>query len=158
MLRRTLASSRYIVFIAVVATLVASIALILYEAIVVAEVVFNVIREGGIVPMAGKALAVGLIEAIDVFLIAIVALIIGLGLYALFVDDTLPLPRWLEIHDLDDLKMHLVRIVIAVLAVLFFREAVERAGNLDLLELAAALSLIIAVLTLFLSTGGARKE
>jgi hypothetical protein len=31
---------------------------------------------------AGKALAVGLIEAIDVFLIAIVALIIGLGLIA----------------------------------------------------------------------------
>jgi hypothetical protein len=31
---------------------------------------------------AGKVLAVGLIEAIDVFLIAIVALIIGLGLIA----------------------------------------------------------------------------
>ena len=31
---------------------------------------------------AGKALAVGLIEAIDVFLITIVALIIGLGLIA----------------------------------------------------------------------------
>ena len=43
MLRRTLASSRYIVFIAVVATLVASFALILYEAMVVAEVVFDTI-------------------------------------------------------------------------------------------------------------------
>jgi hypothetical protein len=48
MLRRTLASSRYIVFIAVVANLVASVALILYEAIVVAEVVFDAIRGGGI--------------------------------------------------------------------------------------------------------------
>jgi uncharacterized membrane protein YqhA len=158
MLRRTLASSRYIVFIAVVATLVASVALILYEAIVVAEVVFDAIRGGGILPTAGKTLAIGLIEAIDVFLIAIVALIIGLGLYALFVDDTLPLPRWLEIHDLDHLKMHLVRIVIAVLAVLFLREAVERSGSLDLLKLAAALALIIAVLTYFLSTDRAPKE
>jgi uncharacterized membrane protein YqhA len=158
MLRRTLASSRYIVFIAVVATLVASVALILYEAIVVAEVVFDTIRGGGILPITGKALAIGVIEAIDVFLIAIVALIIGLGLYALFVDDSLPLPRWLEIHDLEDLKMQLVRIVIAVLAVLFLREAVERAGSLDLLKLAAALALMIAVLTFFLSTDPARKE
>jgi uncharacterized membrane protein YqhA len=109
-------------------------------------------------PVAGKGLAVGLIEAIDVLLIAIVALIIGLGLYALFVDDTLPLPRWLEIHDLEDLKMHLVSIVIAVLAVLSLREAVERAGSLDLLQLAAARALMIAVLTSFLSTGRARKE
>jgi uncharacterized membrane protein YqhA len=158
MLRRTLASSRYIVFIAVVATLVSSFVLILYEAMVVAEVAFDAIRGGGILPVAGKGLAIGLIEAIDVFLIAIVALIIGLGLYALFVDDTLPLPRWLEIHDLEDLKMHLVSIVIAVLAVLFLREAVERAGSLGLLQLAAALALMIAVLTFFLSTGRARKE
>lgn len=158
MLRRTLASSRYIVFIAVVATLVASFALILYEAMVVAEVVFDTIRGGGILPITGKALAIGVIEAIDVFLIAIVALIIGLGLYALFVDDTLPLPRWLEIHDLEDLKIQLVRIVIAVLAVLFLREAVERSGSLDLLKLAAAVALIIGVLTFFLSTDRARKE
>jgi uncharacterized membrane protein YqhA len=160
MLGRTLACSRYIVFIAVavVATLVSSFALILYEAMVVAEVAFDAIRGGGILPVAGKGLAIGLIEAIDVFLIAIVALIIGLGLYALFVDDTLPLPRWLEIHDLEDLKMHLVSIVIAVLAVLFLREAVERAGSLDLLQLAAALAFMIAVLTFFLSTARARKE
>ncbi len=158
MLQRVLASSRYIVLIAVVASLVASVALIIYEAIVIAEVVFNAIREGGVLPKPGKTLAVGLIEAIDVFLIAIVALIIGLGLYTLFVDDTLPLPRWLKIQDLEDLKMHLVSIVIAVLAVLFLREAVERAGDLDLLKLAVALTLIIAALTFFLSTRGTRKE
>jgi hypothetical protein len=58
----------------------------------------DVIRNGSVSPKAGKALAVGVIEAIDVFLIAIVAYIICLGLYSLFVDDTLPVPRWLEIH------------------------------------------------------------
>jgi uncharacterized membrane protein YqhA len=108
--------------------------------------------------MSGKSLAVGLIGAVDVFLIAIVALIIGLGLYALFVDDTLPLPGWLEVHDLDDLKMHIVRVVIAVLSVLFLREAVDRSGDLDLLKLAAALALIIAALTYFLSAISVRKE
>jgi len=130
----------------------------LYEAVVVAEVVGDVVRKGSISSEAGKTLAVALIEAIDVFLIAIVAYIIGLGLYALFVDDTLPLPRWLEVHDLDDLKGHLVSVVIAVLAVLFLREAVARAGDLDLLRLGAALALMIAALTFFLTMRGARKN
>ena len=158
MLRRVLASSRYIVFIAILGTFVASFALMLYEAVVVAEVVGDVVRKGSISSEAGKTLAVALIEAIDVFLIAIVAYIIGLGLYALFVDDTLPLPRWLEVHDLDDLKGHLVSVVIAVLAVLFLREAVARAGEFDLLRFAAALAIMIAALTFFLSMRMTRKD
>jgi uncharacterized membrane protein YqhA len=158
MLRRILASSRYIVFIAVIAALLASVALILYEAIVIAEVIFNAVTQGGFLPQPSKALAVGLIEALDVFLIAIVALIIGLGLHALFVDDTLPLPRWLKIDNLEDLKRHLVSIIIAVLAVLFLREAVERAKDLDLLRLSVALAIMIAALVLFLALRENRKD
>src|SRR5215469_12611697 len=151
MLQRAVTLSRYVVFVAVVAALAASVALILYEAAVVADVIFNAVRQRGFQLQSGKALAVGLIEAIDVFLIAIVALVIGLGLHRLFVDEAVPLPRWLKIDDLEDLKGYLVSIVIAVLAVLFLRQAVERAGDLDLLSLAAALALMIAVLVLFLS-------
>ena len=158
MLRRALASSRYIVFIAVIGTFVASVALIIYEAIVVGEAVVDVIREGSISATAGKVLAVGLLQAIDVFLIAIVAYIICLGLHVLFVDHSLPLPHWLEIRDLDDLKNHLVSVAIAVLAILFLGEAVARAGDLDLLGLAAALALMIAALTFFLTLRGIRKE
>ena len=99
-----------------------------------------------------------MLEAVDVFLISIVAFIISLGLYVLFIDESLRLPRWLKIHDLDDLKSHLVSIVIAVLAVLFLREAVARAGDLDLLKLAAALALMIAALTFFLMMRGAGRH
>ena len=158
MLRRAVTLSRYVVFVAVIAALAASVALILYEAAVVAEVILNAIKQGGFQLQSGKALAVGLIEAIDVFLIAIVALVIGLGLHRLFVDETTPLPRWLKIDDLEDLKGYLVSIVIAVLAVLFLRQAVEWAGDHDLLRLAAALALMIAALVLFLSMRIRRKE
>jgi uncharacterized membrane protein YqhA len=158
MMRHVLASSRYIVFVAVIGTFIASVAMILYEGMVVAQTVFDVVREGSISSKSGKALAVGMIEAIDVFMIAIVAYIICLGLFALFVDDTLPLPRWLEVHDLDDLKNHLVSVVIAVLAVLFLREAVARAQDLDLLQLGTSLAVMIAALTFFLTMRGARKK
>lgn len=158
MLQRALGFTRYVVFVAVIAALAASIALILYEAAVVAEVIFNAVKQGGFALTSGRALAVGLIEAIDVFLIAIVALVIGLGLHRLFVDETMPLPRWLKIDDLEDLKGYLVSIVIAVLAVLFLRQAVERAGDLDLLRLAGALALMIVAMVLFLAMRVHRKE
>jgi len=158
MLQRAVTLSRYVVFVAVVAALAGSVALILYEAAVVADVIFDAIKQGGFQLQSGKALAIGLIEAIDVFLIAIVALVIGLGLHRLFVDETIPLPRWLKIDDLDDLKGYLVSIVIAVLAVLFLRQAVERAGDLDLLSLAVALAVMIAALVFFLFMGIRRKE
>ena len=48
--------------------------------------------------------------------------------------------------------------MIAVFAVLFLRQAVERAGDLDLLKLSAALALMIAALVLFLSMRIHRKE
>jgi uncharacterized membrane protein YqhA len=158
MLQRGLTFTRYVVFVAVVAALAASVALILYQAAVVAEVILNAVKEGGLQLTSGRALAVGLIEAIEVFLIAIVALVIGFGLYRLFVDETLPLPRWLKIDDLEDLKGYLVSIVIAVLAVLFLRQAVERAGDIDLLRLAGALALMIVALVLFLAMRVHRKE
>jgi len=85
MLQHALSFTRYVVFVAVLAALAASVALILYQVAVVAEVIFDAVRQGGLFPKSGKALAVGLIEAMDVFLIAIVALVIGLGLHRLFV-------------------------------------------------------------------------
>jgi uncharacterized membrane protein YqhA len=150
MMRRALVSSRYIVIIAVAGTFVGSLALLVYEAIVVAETVIEIIREGAVSSKAAKVLAVRLIEAVDVFLIAIALFIISLGLYSLFVDDTLPLPRWLEVHSLDDLKENLVSVVIAVLAVLFLREAVAWEGGRDLLPFGAAIALVVAALTFFL--------
>jgi uncharacterized membrane protein YqhA len=61
-------------------------------------------------------------------------------------------------HCREDLKGYLVSIVIAVLAVLFLRQAVERADDFDLLKLSAALALMIVALVLFLSMRIHRKE
>lgn len=157
-LGRLLIGSRYIVLLAVVSTFVASLALLVYEVVVVVEAVAEIIRASSVSPKAAKALAVGLIEAIDVFLIAIAAYITSLGFYALFVDDSLPLPRWLEVHDLDDLKNNLMSVVIAVLAVLFLREAVAWDGSRDLLGLGAPVALVVAALTFFLARKGKPKD
>lgn len=150
-LRRALASGRYLVLIAVVGTFVGSITLMAYETVVVASALVDILRDGTFSPKSAKVLAVGLIEAIDIYLIAIVAYIISLGLYVLFVDESLPRPRWLTFDDLDDLKDNLLSVIVAVLAVFFLRSVVAYEGDLTLLELSAALALVILVLTLFLA-------
>jgi uncharacterized membrane protein YqhA len=157
MLRRLLSLSRYFVVLAVGGILTASVALLVYEGLVVITAVMANIDEGGISSKTAKILAVGLIEAIDIFLIAIVAHMIGLGLYKLFVDPDLPLPAWLKIRDLDDLKSHLASSVIAVLAVLFMREAVGWDGERSLLQLGGSGAMMIVALTIYLVAKG-RKD
>ena len=157
MLTRLLALSRYFTIVAVFGILLASVALLVYEALVVFNGLFEAATSGAISSKLAKVLAVGLIEAVDIFLIAIVAHMIGLGLYRLFVDPELPLPSWLKIRDLDDLKNNLVSSVIAVLSVLFLREAVGWDGERDLLRFGGALAMVIGVLTLYLVAKG-RKD
>jgi len=153
-LGRALSSSRYVMVIAVIGALISSLALIFYEAIVLARGVVEVIRERTVSPEASKVLAIRLVEAVDVFLIAITVYITGLGLYALFIDDSLSLPRWLEVHELEDLKRSLVSLVIVVLAVLFLRQVMAWEGGYDIAGLGAALALVIVALTLFLIRSG----
>ena len=157
MLTRLLAFSRYFTIVAVLGILLASVALLAYEGLVVITALIEATTSGAISSKLAKVLAVGLIEAVDVFLIAIVAQMIGLGLYKLFVAPELPLPAWLKLRDLDDLKNNLVSSVIAVLAVLFLREAVGWDGQRDLLRFGSALALIIGALTLYLVAKG-RKD
>jgi len=58
------------------------------------------------------------VEIIDLFLVATVFYIISLGLYELFIAKA-PLPGWLKVCDLDDLKEKLLGLVVIALAVLF---------------------------------------
>lgn len=154
MLRQTLASTKYIILVVVLSIYVGSVALILYETAVVVSAIVTTIQDASVSPEGGRLLAVGLLAAIDVFLIAIVGYIISVGLFVLFIDNTLPLPAWLVIRNLEDLKNNLVSVIVAVLAVLFAKEAVARTGDLDLLGLGIAVALMIGALTLFLVVNG----
>jgi uncharacterized membrane protein YqhA len=158
MLRRVLASSRYIMIVPVIGTFLGSVALILYETVVLFSSAIDTIREGSVSAKSVKIFAVGIVEAVDVFLIAIAVYIISIGLYSLFIDDKLPLPKWLEVNNLEDLKGNLVSVVIAVLAVLFLREAVAWDGSRDIAAFGGALALVVAALTFFLMKNNARRQ
>jgi uncharacterized membrane protein YqhA len=129
LLRTLLGLSRCFAIVAVGGILAASVPLLFCERPVASIGLVEALDNGSFSSQTAKRLAVGPIETLDIFLIAIVAHTIGPGLQALFVDPDLPRPRWLKVCDLDDLKSPLASNVIAMFAVLFMRDAVAWAGE-----------------------------
>ncbi|KAB2723349.1 YqhA family protein [Brucella intermedia] len=150
MFKKLLSHSRYVMILPVVGSLFGSVALILYQIAVMASASIEIVRNLELTPKAAKIYAVRVVETVDVFLIAIAVYIISVGLYALFIDETVKLPDWLRITNLEDLKAHLVSVVVAVLAVLFLSEAVAWDGSRDILGFGLPIAAAIAALAFFL--------
>ncbi len=66
-----------------------------------------------------KETVVAILTSVDAILLGTVLLVIGYGLYELFIDTNLEVPEWLEINTLDDLKAKLIGVVVAIIAVVF---------------------------------------
>jgi uncharacterized membrane protein YqhA len=151
MITRLIGSSRYLIIIAVVATLLAATALLVFGAIETVAVLAHFIETLDFSSKAAKTLLLSFIEIVDIFLLATVLYIIALGLYELFIDDRVPVPGWLEIHTLDDLKDKLVGVVVVVLGVGFLGQFVSWDGQTNLLVSGGGAALVIAALTWFLN-------
>jgi uncharacterized membrane protein YqhA len=80
-----------------------------------------------------KETVVTILTAVDTLLLATVLLVIGYGLYELFVDSNVRLPPWLEINSLDDLKAKLIGVVVAIIAVVFLGELVDASDPNDVM-------------------------
>ncbi len=151
MLSRLLGSSRYMIILAVLGSLLAAATLLVYGLLEAGQLIWTTLEAGEISRKGAKALALEFIEIVDLFLLGTVFYIIAVGLYELFISSDVALPAWLEIKTLDDLKNKLIAVVIVVLGVLFLGQVVGWDGERDLLGYGAACALVIAALTYFLS-------
>jgi uncharacterized membrane protein YqhA len=154
-LLRALGAVRWLMAIAVLGCLVLGIALLIHTVIEVGVSIHHVIEYGG-TAKAGKQLAIDAIEVIDRFLLAAVAFITALGLCKLFVNTRVPVPAWLEIATLDDLKDKLLRVIILILAVVFLGHIAAWDGGYQIAALAGGIAVVVASLSYFLFA--ARKE
>ncbi len=148
MFTKILSSSRYIVLIAVIGSFVASLASLAAGGILTVEIILEAFAHLDSSSELKKS-AYSLVEVVDLFLIGTVFYIIALGLYELFIDEHIVVPNWLVIHSLDDLKSKLINGVIVVMGVYFLGALINWDGQSDLLNLSAAVALMIAALTFF---------
>lgn len=156
-LLRLLGASRYLIILAVLSTLAAGTALLVYGTVETFSIVRGLVTGTGSLKGA-KGLILAVIELTDLFLLATVLYVIAIGLFELFIDDRLDLPNWLEIHDLNDLKEKLLGVIIVVMAVLFLGQVATWDGVQDLLGYGTATALVIASLTWFLSQKGKKER
>jgi uncharacterized membrane protein YqhA len=140
-------SSKFLVLIAVLSALFSSFFLFILGVIEVIKGIllfFNVNYS-----LAKTHLITGIISAVDVFLIATVLLIFGLGLYELFIGKIKEVEKdrsskILQIHSLNELKEKIAKVIIMALIVIFFKYAMEiKYANLkDLIYLSSSILLI----------------
>ena len=91
------------------------------------------------------------LEIVDTFLVAMVVLVTSIGIYQLFINRRIPVPEWLRIYDIDDLKAKLIGVVIAVLGVYFLGKALAWDYGKDILPLGLSVAAVALALTCFLS-------
>ena len=155
---RILGLSRYLIIIAIIATLAAATMLLVYGALETYRLIAQLIAGGG-APSQAKKLMLACIEVTDLFLLATVLYVIAFGLFELFIDDRIPLlPAWLVITNIDDLKHKLVSVVIAVLGVTFLGQVVAWDGERDLQPFGIATGIVIAALTYFLRSKSEKSK
>jgi uncharacterized membrane protein YqhA len=96
-----------------------------------------------------KDTIVDVLTAVDAILLGTVLLVIGYGLYELFVDTRLEVPTWLQVKNLDDLKSKLIGVVVAIIAVVFVGVLVDANRASDVVSYGVGAGALVAGLALF---------
>ena len=92
---------------------------------------------------------VDVLTAVDAILLGTVLLVIGYGLYELFIDTEIKVPAWLQVHDLDDLKSKLIGVVVAIIAVVFVGVFVDSNRADEVLSYGLGAGALVAGLAIF---------
>lgn len=160
-------NSRFVVLVAVVASLLTAFALFYMTSIDVYYTIahlshYHELDDAGRVEL--KALTVAhVVASVDGFLLGAIMLIFSLGLYELFISKIGPAEgntssKILIINSLDDLKDKLAKVILMILIVMFFEQAIflKPSGPLELLYYSLAIMLV--ALALFLSHKAYEKK
>jgi uncharacterized membrane protein YqhA len=149
-MERLLLSARYLIVLAVLASLVGAVAILIYGAILTLHIIGTMFLEEAFTVEASKEVALGFIEVVDLLFLGVVMYITALGLYHLFINSSIHLPHWLKIEEFEELKVILIGVVIVLLAVNFTGQVVTWDGTSDILSLGIAIGLVIASIGLIL--------
>jgi uncharacterized membrane protein YqhA len=144
-MRKILGLTRYAVFVPAVAAIIGALLLMAQGSISILMIVIDAVLNNAYL----KETIVEVLTAVDAILLGTVLLVIGYGLYELFVDTRLEVPEWLEVRDLDDLKSKLIGVVVAIIAVVFVGVFVDVNRAADVVAYGVGAGALVAGLALF---------
>jgi uncharacterized membrane protein YqhA len=144
-MKRILGATRYAVVVPALASILGALLLMAQGSIEMVIVVFDTIFNASTL----KETIVDVLTAVDAILLGTVLLVIGYGLYELFIDPDLDVPLWLRVHDLDDLKSKLIGVVVAIIAVVFVGVFVDSNRAADVISYGAGAGALVLGLAVF---------
>ena len=144
-MRQILGLTRYAVIVPAIASIIGALLLMAQGSIEMVVVVYESITSHAYL----KDTVVDVLTAVDAILLGTVLLVIGYGLYELFVDPELTVPDWLQVRDLDDLKSKLIGVVVAIVAVVFVGVFVDANRADEVVAYGLGAGALVAGLALF---------
>jgi uncharacterized membrane protein YqhA len=144
-MKRIVGLTRYAVFVPAIASMIGALLLMMQGSI---EMVVAVI-DTGLNGYGLKQTIVAVLTAVDAILLGTVLLVIGYGLYELFIDADLDVPTWLRVDDLDDLKSKLIGVVVAIIAVVFVGVFVDSNRADDVISYGVGAGALVVGLAIF---------
>ena len=144
-MRQIVGLTRYSVIVPALAAMLGALLLMAQGSYYVVVAVIDTIREQS--PL--KDTIVDVLTAVDAILLGTVLLVIGYGLYELFVDTGIKVPAWLQVKDLDDLKSKLIGVVVAIIAVVYVGVLVDATRAEDVLSYGIGAGALVLGLALF---------
>ena len=146
---RALWSVRYIVLLGVIFCALAAIVLFIAGSSEIYQILAGYVQTGPHT-LTHEEILVGIIGAVDFYLIGLVLIIFSFGMYELFISD-IDIARieggfgsLLDIKNLDDLKNKIIKVIIMVLIVTFFQRILSMVftTSMDMLAMAVSICLI----------------
>lgn len=144
-MNKFLARARYAVFVPAIASILGALLLMLQGSVAMVTTVVDVVTEGTKL----KLTIVEILTAVDAILLGTVLLVIGYGLYELFIDEDLEVPVWLQVQDLDDLKSKLIGVVVAIISVIFVGVFVDTDRASDVISYGVGAGAMVTGLAIF---------
>ena len=144
-MNRILAATRYAVVVPAIASILGALLLMVQGSIEMIQVIIDAILNSTKL----KLTIVDVLTAVDAILLGTVLLVIGYGLYELFINEDLKVPVWLQVHDLDDLKSKLIGVVVALIAVIFVGVFVDINRSKDVLAFGVGAGALVTGLAIF---------
>jgi len=144
-MRQIVGLTRYTVIIPALASMIGALILMAQGSFEVVMTLVNAFVDG----TALKDTIVQVLTAVDAILLGTVLLVIGYGLYELFVDTDIKVPQWLQVRDLDDLKSKLIGVVVAIIAVVFVGVFVDSNRAADVLSHGVGAGALVLGLAVF---------
>ncbi|MFM7501233.1 MAG: YqhA family protein [Actinomycetota bacterium] len=144
-MKRAIGLTRYAVFVPALASIFGAILLMAQGSIAIVMVVIDAVMND----LGLKETIVEVLTAVDAILLGTVLLVIGYGLYELFIDADIAVPQWLRVRDLDDLKSKLIGVVVAILAVVFVGVFVDSNRSDDVISYGVGAGALVVGLAIF---------